>query len=250
MTSFPAAAATSTTPEAPSGALYAVRQVWAANDLEAVRDLADVAFACSLWNVPAGGRVTLYPQFDMSPQTVVLVAERNDRVIGTVSIVMDGTLGLPVDRHFPCETHRLRRGGKPLAAVYRLATDPDLTAGDRAYLALDLLAWAVATGFETQRSEAVVSTVPAHLEPVYRRIAGADVVARAENLVFDGIAGAALLMCVLPGNMPAAFAEQVMRCRALLSTPPAAGSRRLGSVRATEYGGDGLVRAREAAIAA
>lgn len=61
--------------------------------------------------------------FHALPTTEVLVAEHGSDVICTMSLVRDGTLGLPMENIYATEIERRRRQGKHLAEVSCLADD-------------------------------------------------------------------------------------------------------------------------------
>jgi len=56
----------------------------------------------------------LFPGFDKSNDTKIIVAEINDNIIGTNSITVDGDLGLPSDKYFKAETNLVRSTTKGL----------------------------------------------------------------------------------------------------------------------------------------
>ena len=55
-------------------------------------------------------------------QTTPLVAIADKAIIGTITITLDGPMGLPMERDYPTETARERQAGRPLASCWRLAT--------------------------------------------------------------------------------------------------------------------------------
>ncbi len=61
-----------------------------------------------------------HPEFDHLPTTTIFIAQLGGEMVGTVSITMDGTLGLPLDKKFPntCRLNRLK--GRRVAQVWRL----------------------------------------------------------------------------------------------------------------------------------
>lgn len=70
---------------------------------------------------PSGRRISLH---NMLPTTRVFVAVAQGRVIGTVSVVGDSVLGLPMDEIYRPELQELRTRGRRLAEVSSLAMDP------------------------------------------------------------------------------------------------------------------------------
>jgi hypothetical protein len=61
-----------------------------------------------------------HPDFDHVAETTILVAELEGEIVGTVSITLDGTRGLPLDEKFKNTCMLIRSGGKRLAQVWRL----------------------------------------------------------------------------------------------------------------------------------
>ena len=70
-------------------------------------------------------KITLYPHLDVSPNTIVLVAEREGTIVGTNSLTIDGPDGLSTDFLFQRETDQLRRETlkrQRLGCSWRMAT--------------------------------------------------------------------------------------------------------------------------------
>lgn len=73
--------------------------------------------------VPEGGRMLVSPH-DADPHTLTLLAEDGrGNAAGTISLVFDGPRRLPCDELFPGELAALRRDGRRLVEVTRLAVD-------------------------------------------------------------------------------------------------------------------------------
>lgn len=71
---------------------------------------------------PSGRRVNLRHAL---PSTRVFVASDGARIVGTVSVVLDSPLGLPMDEVFADQLDRFRRRGRRGAEVSALAMDAD-----------------------------------------------------------------------------------------------------------------------------
>ena len=56
----------------------------------------------------ANGEVMLSPHLDCTPQTTIVIAEKNEQIIGTISITLDSSDGLPSDHYFKEEIDKLR----------------------------------------------------------------------------------------------------------------------------------------------
>ncbi len=72
---------------------------------------------------PTGLKVS---PFDILPSTAVFVAIRDGEVIGTLSLIEDGSIGLPMDDVFPEETRRVRERGGRLAELSAFAIHPSV----------------------------------------------------------------------------------------------------------------------------
>src|SRR5579871_4483303 len=56
-----------------------------------------------------------HPDFDHLAETTILVAELEEEIVGTVSITIDGKMGLPLDDKFARTCTLIRAGGKRIA---------------------------------------------------------------------------------------------------------------------------------------
>ena len=71
---------------------------------------------------PSGWRLSLH---NALPATRVFVARSGGRVVGTMTLIADSPLGLPMDEIYADELRRLRDAGRNLAEVSALAIDPE-----------------------------------------------------------------------------------------------------------------------------
>ncbi|KKM60813.1 hypothetical protein LCGC14_1538050 [marine sediment metagenome] len=71
-----------------------------------------------------------YPHLDEIAETTVVTAMEGDKLVGTVSVTLDGPAGLHVDEDFPEVMRRLRDPRLRMAAAWRIVTDPAYR-GDR-----------------------------------------------------------------------------------------------------------------------
>lgn len=60
------------------------------------------------------------------PTTATFIAVRRSRVIGTISLIEDSLLGLPIDEAYKLELDRLRRARRHVAEATMLALDTDM----------------------------------------------------------------------------------------------------------------------------
>jgi hypothetical protein len=92
---------------------------------------------------PAGARAVRFSSYHALPDTAVLVAKAGERVVATLSMVLDNTLvGLPMESLYGAEIQELRRKGRRLCEVGSLA-DRDLSPREfiQVFVALIQLAW-------------------------------------------------------------------------------------------------------------
>jgi hypothetical protein len=95
--------------------------------------------------------------------TWVLVAEREGEVVGTLSVVGEGELGLPIESICATELTRLRRGGRRVAELSCLATK--YVAGTKAIAVLRmLLRSALRVAADEQLDELAICVHPRHAD--------------------------------------------------------------------------------------
>lgn len=70
---------------------------------------------------PTGLRRSVYND---RPESTIVVVKDGDQVIGTLTLIRDGALGLPTDKYFKSENNELRQQGKNLVEVSALAVHP------------------------------------------------------------------------------------------------------------------------------
>lgn len=132
-----------------------------------------------------------HPNLDLAvvlyASTRVIRVVDDDRLVGTVSMTLDGSEGLPTDRTFPRDTDEIRAEGRAeghnLGAVWRLAVSDKENRSVVGTLFDAVYDWLVQRCLST----ALYVVHPSH-EKFYRRIIGATVVAAAPNEV--GLYGA------------------------------------------------------------
>lgn len=71
------------------------------------------------------GRLQHYPHLDEIAETTVVIGRVDNKLIGSVSVTVDGPLGLHADDDFPAAMRIVRQGlgGKVLGAGWRMVTD-------------------------------------------------------------------------------------------------------------------------------
>ncbi len=80
--------------------------------------------------------VDLYPHLNKIPETTILIAELNGRIIGTNSMTLDNPKGLHTDKFFKEETDSFRKQKKILGSSWRIATAHEYRKNIRLFLDL------------------------------------------------------------------------------------------------------------------
>ncbi|NOZ34489.1 MAG: hypothetical protein GXO80_04220, partial [Chlorobi bacterium] len=81
--------------------------------------------------------VDLYPELNTIPETIILIAELNGKIIGTNSITLDSSAGLHSDFFFKEETNFIRKNeSKILGSSWRIATEHQYRKNIRLFLDL------------------------------------------------------------------------------------------------------------------
>ncbi|MFN8423161.1 MAG: hypothetical protein U0470_07120 [Anaerolineae bacterium] len=168
---------------------FDIRPVRTAAELDRVHRLVhDVYVGAGYCDPRPDGRLPVYDRFDALPETLVLAAFEGDDVVGTLSVTLDGPLGLSCDHDFRAACDRIRAEGRRLVAVWRNATAPSHRTSR-----IDLELMRVSTVFGCGiGAETFIATVEPSLERAYVRLLGMTPVARTEGV--DGVRGAGLLM--------------------------------------------------------
>jgi hypothetical protein len=115
---------------------------------------------------PSGRRVNLRHAL---PATRVFVASDGSRVVGTVSLIPDSPLGLPMDEVFADHLDAFRRRGRRIAEVSALAMDADRRAHGLPVL-MRLLRMVVLHAAEVARLDDLCLVVRAHHADFYRQV--------------------------------------------------------------------------------
>ena len=86
---------------------------------------------------PSGMRAT--PHL-LLPSTATFIAQRGEEIIGTLSLVVDSQLGLPMEKAFPAEVQAVRAAGRKTAEVGALCVTDRFRSRGVSYL-LNKLMW-------------------------------------------------------------------------------------------------------------
>ena len=143
-------------PETPDGLV--VKRATTVEELEAGYRLVHECFVDSgyIEPHPTGLRVRA---FSALPDTALYLALADGRVVGTLSMIADGPLGLPMDGPFGLEIARLRRMGRRLVEVSDLAIAKDYR---NLRVLTELTRCAMAHAVTIGADDAVVAVSPSH----------------------------------------------------------------------------------------
>lgn len=140
-----------------------------------------------------GGVLDHYPAFERGNATTVLVARAHGIVVGTVSLTLDGALGLQVEKDFPKETAAVRAECARVGCVWRLATRQSVRSERRVVLAL--IEAVVREAFLAKGLDAFLIAVNPRHESSYRRMLNMTPLARVSGTEGLSDAPAILLRC-------------------------------------------------------
>ncbi len=114
-----------------------VRPVRSEVELDEVYRLTHDAFVEQEYCRPQpDGRFMHCLRFDRIPETTVFIALRHGRIIGSLSVTLDGPEGLPVEVDFDSECDRIRQEGSLLANGWRMVTRKQCRASRRLVFAM------------------------------------------------------------------------------------------------------------------
>lgn len=122
-----------------------------------------------------------YPHLDGIPETTVFVAERDDLIVGTNSLTVDGPHKLHVDEDFPEEVEAIRHEcastNKNLGASWRMSTSPELR--NSTMVVMELIT-ATMESMGQQHVNLMLSSLNPKHEGFYKRLLGLETVAWGE----------------------------------------------------------------------
>ncbi|WP_419656174.1 hypothetical protein Dvar_52740 [Desulfosarcina variabilis str. Montpellier] len=145
------------------------------------------------------GKLIHYPHLDGIPETTVLVALDNCKVIGTNSVTFDGLYGMHVDEDFREECNQIRLENRMLAASWRIATRKSCRNVRKVVMKLiqKTVDHALMNGVETM----LFTFNPRH-ERIYKRLLNMTTIARDDESVAGLSNAPAVLMRVDKENLP------------------------------------------------
>lgn len=107
-----------------------VRPVHSGFEIDAVRRLHHDAWGHRGFIAPrSDGRIDRHREHDLDPDTCVLVARRDRRIVGTCSLTVDGPRRTPIDHGLEASIASIRSSTRRLAAGWRIATTPSERGG-------------------------------------------------------------------------------------------------------------------------
>jgi GNAT superfamily N-acetyltransferase len=114
---------------------------------------------------PSGWRLSLH---NALPSTKVFVARSGGRVVGTVTLIPDSPLGLPMSEIYSDELQALRERGRRLGEVSALVVDPEFKRIGMAIL-MRLIRMMVVYAAQTARLEDLCIAINPHHAALYRK---------------------------------------------------------------------------------
>lgn len=157
-----------------------VRPIGSDAELDEVYRLTHDAYAERGYCQPtADGRLIHYPHLDGIPETTVLVAIVDGKIMGTNSWTLDGPRGLHVDSDFKTECDAIRKEGRRLASSWRIATRSCCRQEQR--VVMSLIQRTVSDCLDAGVETSVFTFNPRH-EAIYRRMLNMTTVARRDDI--------------------------------------------------------------------
>ncbi len=139
------------------------------------------------------GRLIHYPTLENIPETTVLVALLKGRIMGTVSLTLDGPQGFHVDHDFKSKCDEVRSERRRLCACWRIATR-SAQRGER-QVVMALIGAAVSSAFETLHCETMLCSFNPRHERIYKRLLNMRTIAHGESTEGLHQAPAVLMRC-------------------------------------------------------
>jgi hypothetical protein len=151
-----------------------IRPVANEDELAMVHRLTHDAYVSMGYATPQPDRrLVHYGDFDHLPETTILVALRQDEIVGSMSLTLDGPWGLTVETDFKKVCDSLRYSGRSLAVIWRFVITKSENSSRQVLMALfqKVTAFALMEGVNT----CLITVNPKH-ETVYQRLLNATVV--------------------------------------------------------------------------
>jgi hypothetical protein len=174
-----------------------VRAVTDAGELQKIYALTHDCYVSKGYCDPQpDGLLPLHNQFDILPETTVLVAEMHGQIVGSVSIIMDGPQGFPFEKEFHDIISQLRLTHTGLAAISRLVVHKAARANLKIVKALIKALFVVFQNSGGRLKTGLLTVNPSH-EKIYQKLLNMTSIARSNAMHGLSNAPAVLLRCNL-----------------------------------------------------
>jgi len=121
----------------------------------------------------ASGKITTSPHLDTHPDTSILIAEQEGKIIGTITVTIDSGEGLNMEKWFKKELLEYReKHSSKLGSTWRLATDPSYRGKTR--LIIDLISMAFKLSIEAGCEQSLCALMNRH-KKTYQRLVDAKI---------------------------------------------------------------------------
>jgi hypothetical protein len=117
-------------------------------------------YAEKAWGTPHPSGM-LFSSYELLPDTVTLLVTHADKVMATITVVVDSPLGLPDDATYKDELDRRRAKGRKLAQIISLGVDADVRGSSELLVRLFNCAYFVARGIKGA-TDFVITVLPHH----------------------------------------------------------------------------------------
>lgn len=107
--------------------------------------------------------------YNILPDTVTLVVVRNDEVVGTLTVVFDGALGLPADELYGQELRPLRGPGRSPSEIISLGVSEEVSRRASQQILVKLFNHVYLTAWYVRKSTDFVITVNPNHADYYRK---------------------------------------------------------------------------------
>ncbi len=128
------------------------------------------------------GMIATCPHLDKHPNSIILIAEQKDKIIGTITATIDSEIGLNIENWFEKEVNEYRKIlSYNLGSSWRLATDPSFRGSRR--LVINLIGRAFNLLIEYGCDICLCALMSKHIK-TYQRLMDAEVITT-KSVSFD-----------------------------------------------------------------
>jgi len=148
-------------------------------EMEDVYRLTHEAYVSSSYSEhQPNGLLLHYPEYDVIPETTVLVARQQGEMIGTLSLTVPGPFGFTLDREFKKEMDYMQQAGRVVVVMWRLAVKEEFRSSRNVVIGLFSAATRIALNHGV--NSLVIEVNPKH-ERVYKRMLNMTTVSRIDE---------------------------------------------------------------------